>query len=169
MVAFFSRTSQCGHSLFVLGLWEFTALAHFKSGRARPRQTSLVACPLSSYNSPPVPLRIPLQLFLPSPHAMLSSVTTANMNAYSEVAAISYADHTTVQGFVLAPEDTWPPQIYTEMHPGPWGWQWKDGVRDLVLVPPSPTRITIKALMGDIKKVGMFGGACVSFTADMDI
>ena len=49
---------------------------------------------------------------------------------------------------------------------GPWGWQWKDGVRDLVAVPPSELRITIKALMDDIEKVGALKGTRVSFITD---
>jgi len=79
------------------------------------------------------------------------------MNGYPDMPTINCIRYDTVQGFVLVPEDKWVSPIYVETHMGPWGWQWRVGVRDLVSVPPSSTRITIKALMDDIEKVGTFG------------
>jgi len=51
---------------------------------------------------------------------------------------------------------------------GPWGWQWRDGVRELVSALPSPTRVTIKALMDDIEKVKDAEGYLVLFVADKE-
>lgn len=76
------------------------------------------------------------------------------MNAYSEMSANNYTYNSTVHGFTLVPEDKRTPPAYMETSMGPWGWQWRDGVRGLVLVPPSQTRITIKVLMDNIEKVG---------------
>ena len=84
------------------------------------------------------------------------------MNPYPGMPAINCARHSTAQGFVLVPEDNWVPPVYVETHLGPWGWQWRDGVRRLVSTPPSPIRITIKALMDSIEKVGALERACLT-------
>lgn len=77
------------------------------------------------------------------------------MNVYPEMYPVNCNPHDTVQGFTLVPEDKWVPTVYAETHMGPWGWQWKDGVRELATsVSSSSIRITIKSLMDDIEKVG---------------
>ena len=82
------------------------------------------------------------------------------MNAYLEMSAVNSTRPDTVQWFALAPEDKWvPPDV--EMHMGPWGWQWRDGMRDLASASPSPIRITIKALMDGIEKVGILERTCI--------
>ena len=84
------------------------------------------------------------------------------MNAYSEISAVNCAHHNTAQGCVLIPDDKRAPPADVETHMGPWGWQWRDGVHDIVLASPSSPRITIKALMDGIEKVGLLERTWVS-------
>ena len=86
------------------------------------------------------------------------------MNPYYEMSTDSFC-YNTIQGFVLFPEDHGVSSVYVEAHMGPWGWQWRDGLRDLVSTPPSPTRITIKDLMDAIEKVNQ-ARCCVLFITD---
>ena len=88
-----------------------------------------------------------------------------NAKAYSEMSAINCTRHDTFQGSTSVPGDMWVPPLYAEAHLGPWGWQWRDGMRDLVSTSPSSIRISIKALMDNIEKVGMLEEARVSVTS----
>ena len=90
------------------------------------------------------------------------------MNVYCDVSAVSSARQSTIHGFILVPEDKWVPPVYVETPTGPWGWQWREGVRGLVSTPPSPIRITIKALMDNIEKVGTLERARVPLIIDKE-
>ena len=108
----------------------------------------------------PIPLRyISLSYSLHLFHAQtkinplsLTAIVT-NMNSCPGATTVNYTRHNPIQWFVPVPGDRRVVPFYTDTGLGPWGWQWRDGVRNLVSVPLPSIPITIKALMDDIEKV----------------
>ena len=144
----FSRVDRRGHSFLVLGLWESYRIDAFKSGR-------------TSGGFPPHCC----PLLLGSRHCTRDIFDDQpNAKAYSKMSAINCSPHDTFQGSTLVPGDKWVPPLYAEAHLGPWPWQWRHEMRDLVSTSPSSIRISIKALMDDIEKVGTFKGTRASLT-----
>ena len=88
------------------------------------------------------------------------------MNPYIETSTANCTRHNAVQGFAVISDNKCEPREYMETNMGPWGWQWRDGVGDLVSASPSPIRVTIKTLMDDIEKVGISEKTCASLFAD---
>lgn len=76
----------------------------------------------------------------------------ADANSY-EMSSFDRTRHKIIQGFFLVEEVA---RVYPETYMGPWGWQWRDGGRDLVSVLPAEMPITIEALMDNIEKVRTF-------------
>jgi hypothetical protein len=88
------------------------------------------------------------------------------MSTYSGISVVNHTRHNTAQGSVLVPDDKQAPPTCVETHVGPWGWQWRGGMHDIVSASPSSRPITIKALMDDIEEVGALERNCVSRIAD---
>ena len=88
------------------------------------------------------------------------------MDAYPEIYSVNRTRHNTTRGSVLVPENMLLPQVYFGMHMGPWGWQWEDGVHDIISASPSSRPITLDALMDGVEEVGALERTWVSRIAN---
>jgi len=89
-------------------------------------------------------------------------IATMTTNAYSEIYAVNCTPHNTARGFFPVPGDEWAPPARA----GPWGWQWRNDMHEIVSIPSSSVPISIKALFDSIEKVGAVERTCVSRIAD---
>ena len=110
--------------------------------------------------------------FPPSPHAIQSSIsplpTPPQTHPYHEMPTPNLTQHDAAQGSVLPPDNNHVSSVSMRARMGPWGWQWRDGLRDVVSTSPSSARITIKALMNDIEKVKHAEGCRELFIVDQE-
>ncbi|KAF9777728.1 hypothetical protein BJ322DRAFT_1095473 [Thelephora terrestris] len=74
------------------------------------------------------------------------------MSSHSEMSTIYQTRYNPAQEYFFIQGREWVAPFYPDTYMGPWGWQWRNGVHNLVSTPPSPTSITIRALMDDIEK-----------------
>jgi len=88
------------------------------------------------------------------------------MDAYSEIYAVNRTRHNATQESVLVPDNRLVPRVYLGTHMGPWGWQWEDGVHNIVSASPSSRPITLDALMNGVEEVGALERTWVSRIAN---